>query len=49
MSPSDLFSYAYRKQPLHELYPGLADVPEAFLMEWFKDRYDCTLPKNYET
>lgn len=36
----DLSRYAYRKYPLHKLYPDLADVPEAFLMDWFKDRYD---------
>lgn len=28
--PEDLFSYASCKQPLHELYSDLADVPAAF-------------------
>jgi hypothetical protein len=35
-----LHRFAYRKSPLHERYPDLADVPEAFLLDWFKDRYD---------
>ena len=36
----DVFRYAYRKRPLHHLYPDLADVPEEFILQWFKDRYD---------
>lgn len=36
----ELFHFAYRKFPLPERYPDLADVPEAFLLDWFKDRYD---------
>lgn len=36
----DIYRYAYRKRPLHEVYPDLADVPEEFILEWFKDRYD---------
>ncbi|MEW6324039.1 MAG: hypothetical protein AB1515_01485 [Nitrospirota bacterium] len=36
----DMRQYAYRKRPLHEIYPELVDVPEVFLLEWFKDRYD---------
>jgi hypothetical protein len=37
---ADYLQYAYRKRPLHEIYPDLADVPEEFILEWFKDRYD---------
>ena len=36
----DIYRYAYRKRPLHEVYPDLSDVPEEFILEWFKDRYD---------
>ncbi|MCP9456739.1 MAG: hypothetical protein NNA18_11615 [Nitrospira sp.] len=38
--PQDLLPSLSRKQAVHHLYPDLADVPEPFLLEWFKDRYD---------
>jgi len=37
---TDFSRYAYRKQRLDRLYPNLADVPEEFILEWYKDRYD---------
>lgn len=45
--PQDLLPSLYRKRPVHHLYPDLADVPEPFLLEWFKDRYDY--PRLYTT
>ena len=38
--PGEILQYAYRKQPLDQLYQDLADVPEELILEWFKDRYD---------
>ena len=37
---AEMLPYAYRKQRLDRLYPNLADVPEEFVLEWYKDRYD---------
>ena len=37
---ADIFQFAYRKQRMDHLYSDLADVPEEFILEWYKDRYD---------
>jgi len=36
----EVYRYAYRKRPLHEVYPDPAEVPPEFLLEWFKDVFD---------
>jgi hypothetical protein len=36
----ELYTYAYLKRPLNEIYSDPSSVPEEFLMEWFKDNYD---------
>ena len=40
MEVGELYTYAYLKRPLTEIYSDLSSVPEEFLMEWFKDKYD---------
>jgi hypothetical protein len=36
----ELYTYAYLKRPLNEIYSDPSSVPGEFLMEWFKDNYD---------
>ena len=40
MDIEELYRYAYVKQPLHEVYPNLSEVPSEFILEWFKDAFD---------
>ena len=40
MDVKELYTYAYLKRPLNEIYSDPSSVPEEFLMEWFKDNYD---------
>ena len=40
MDLEQLYKYAYLKRPLNEIYADPSSVPEEFLMEWFKDKYD---------
>ncbi len=40
MDVGELYTYAYLKRPLDEIYSDPSSVPEEFLMEWFKDKYD---------
>jgi hypothetical protein len=40
MDVKELYKYAYVKRPLNEIYSDPLSVPEEFLMEWFKDKYD---------
>ena len=40
MEVGELYTYAYLKRPLNEIYSDPSSVPEEFLMEWFKDKYD---------
>jgi hypothetical protein len=40
MDVKELYTYAYLKRPLNEIYSDPSSVPEEFLMEWFKDSYD---------
>jgi hypothetical protein len=40
MEIGELYTYAYLKKPLNEIYSDPSSVPEEFLMEWFKDKYD---------
>ena len=41
MELNELFEYAYIKRPLNELYRFPSEVPFEFLMEWYKDTFDC--------
>jgi hypothetical protein len=40
MEVGELYTYVYLKRPLNEIYSDPSSVPEEFLMEWFKDKYD---------
>jgi len=40
MDLRELYSFAYLKEPLNDLYSDPSSVPEEFLMEWFKDAFD---------
>ncbi|HAG50137.1 MAG: hypothetical protein A2X87_08315 [Deltaproteobacteria bacterium GWC2_42_51] len=40
MTIDELYQYAYIKQPLHEIYPTPSSVPQEFIIEWLKDKYD---------
>ena len=41
MDREELHRYAYVKRPLHEVFADPSEVPPEFLLEWFKDSFDC--------
>lgn len=40
MTFDELYQYAYIKRPLTEIYDDPSQVPDEFLLEWYKDAYD---------